>query len=100
MSKKTSNTATTGDPIQTPENNISTLYTAHQVHTLAQILFRQIAVGWQSGAYWFSPAGAGLPQSREIPAYAMGGPAPNSAPQAPGTGMLQGTPPALFYWYP
>lgn len=96
MSKKTPNPAS-GDPNPSQEP-IHTLYTAHQVHTLAQILFRQITVGWQSGASWLPPAGAVLPQSREMPAYAMSGPAPNSALHPPG--LLQGTPPTIFYWYP
>ena len=96
MSKKTTNPDTSGDPIQT-QDNVSTLYTAHRVHTLAQILFQQIAA-WQRGASWIPPAAAVLPQFREMPAYGMGGSAPN--PTLHGSGLPQGAGPALFYWYP
>ena len=83
--KKTSNTGAGGDPAGA-QDNLNALYTAHQVHTLAQIVFQQLAGSWSNRV----PCTA--------PAFGMGGMAPN--PFFYGQAFQPAAPPALFYWYP
>jgi hypothetical protein len=86
--RKASTTGVTSDPA-TAQDNMNQLYAAHQVHALAQIVFRQFA-GWQGQTPWTqqpfgAPAGAGFGS----PVAMQGGPM-----------TLPPAPPALFYWYP
>lgn len=94
MSKKTTNSGISGDPTVAQEN-LNTLYTAHQVHTLAQMLFQQLAA-WQVRGPWSSPAGAVFAQPLAMPGMAWPAPGPAYHPQ----GFVQGAPQALVYWYP
>ncbi len=100
MSNRKTTTATvSGDPAAA-QDNMNTLYAAHQVHTLAQIVFQRLtAAGLQSQAPWSqSPA-----QSPGRPFGAMPpGPGfwPAQAPYSQGPGFAPVPQPALFYWYP
>ena len=87
----------------TTQENLNVLYTAHQVHTMAQFVYRHLSGAWRNQNPWSQHAGAG---------YA----APFAAAAAPGAGFglpgaipglmpgpvptFQAAPPALFYWYP
>ena len=86
--RRTSTTGVTSDPA-TAQDNMNELYAAHQVHTLAQIVFRHFA-GWQGGMPWTQPAfGAPTGAGFGTPVAMQGGPA-----------TFPAAPPALFYWYP
>jgi hypothetical protein len=71
------------------QDKLNELYTAHQVHTLAQLLFRQLAARANSVGPWTPSAGAN-PQRQ-----ASGGPIPQTW-----AGARQGGPQPLIYWYP
>jgi len=77
------------------------LYTAQKVHTLAQIVFQQLAGSWTNRAPWTGPAGYAVPQQYVVmPGHGVG-PAATPRPDSCGPGIPQGAPPpALFYWYP
>lgn len=95
--KKPANPGVMGDPTSA-QDNVSVLYTAHQVHTLAQIIFRQLSSSWPSRAPWTSPAGAAFGQAYALPAFGTGPMAPNPVPW--GLPFQASAPPAFFYWYP
>lgn len=84
--RKNTASGVTGDSATT-QDNMNLLYTAHQVHTLAQLVYRQMAGGWQGQAPWAAPAArAGFPAA---------------GPMIAGSAAtLPSGPPALFYWYP
>jgi hypothetical protein len=67
----------TGGPAATGQDPMHALYAAHQVHTLAHMVFRHLSAGTPAGPQWTAPMGAPNP------------PAPAPATPAP-----------CFYWYP
>ena len=81
MTTKKNESTTSGGDAASAQSKLNELYTAHQVHTLAQLIFQQIASGWS-------------------------GP-PNLASWTPGAGVGQHRTPGvtnasqpLMYWYP
>jgi hypothetical protein len=78
------------------DSNSNDWYTAHQVHTLAQLTYQRLAGSWQARAPWPAP-GSAAPPAPGTPAgnsgWAWSGPAWTSqAPQQPGS-------PFVIYWY-
>jgi hypothetical protein len=103
--RKPSNSGMSGEPTNAQDNS-NAMYTAHQVHTLANLIYRQMAGSWAGHAGW--PAMMTAPMSQ--PPFASGFPMMPD-PTAMGMGMTPGNgswvgapgyvaPPALFYWYP
>ena len=96
--RKTSTTAVAGDPTGA-QDNPNLLYAAHQVHTLAQIVFQRIASSWPNRAPWTPLASPVFGQPCPMPAFGAGTTAAPPVASAPGS--LQAAPPqVLFYWYP
>ena len=91
QNKKKTNPTAAGDPSHTQES-MNELYTAHQVHTLANLVFRRLAGGW-------APAGgpaahAGFAAGQAVPC------GPASWTGAPMVHVPPGATPGPFYWYP
>lgn len=84
--------------VSNAQAQLGQLYTAHQVHTLAQLLLQRLAAGGypnrQVMPFVGTPAAMPLVGSACNPAWAPPG------PTAHGMGFVQGPPPALVYWYP
>jgi hypothetical protein len=89
MSKKTDGTN------QEARQRMHELYMAHQAHTLAQMMFRQLASSWTVGQPWISPGGdVFAPPPPQSPSPAGCAPGFGTASFAPGAGS------PLVYWYP
>jgi hypothetical protein len=71
------------------QEKLNELYTAHQVHTLAQMIYQQIAARRSGGPAWGPNPGAGIPSPMNGRPFAGGSP-----------GNAQGLPHPLMYWYP
>lgn len=91
MTKKTE-TATGKADATDAQTKMNELYTAHQVHTLAHLIFQQIAAGW-SVCPWTSPAAGAVRSSM---------PGLTNVPGWPGAGLnsQNGAPQPMVYWYP
>ena len=96
MTKKSSNAGVSGETAST-QDDMNILYTAHQVHTLAQLVFQHLTAGRlpRMGTSPFAPP----PSAVFTPPQAM--------QQGWGSGCAVPGPPsggphanALFYWYP
>ena len=89
----------------TTQENLNVLYTAHQVHTMAQFVYRHLSGAWRNQGPWSQP-GAGFPAQftgpTASPNFAMPGPMTGSmpGPMAGAVPTFPAAPPALFYWYP
>lgn len=79
MTKKTTSGAASPDGMNPTRETLNEIYTAHQVHTLAQLTFQRMAAGRQ-----FPATGYATPWSAPAGARAF----------APGNN------PAFLYWYP
>jgi len=99
MTTKKSETTTGESDAANAQKKMNELYTAHQVHTLAHLIFQQITAGWSAAQPWAAQAGPtattpmpGHPQATSWPTGAgmaqHGAASPNGAPQP------------LMYWYP
>lgn len=90
MTKKSENAPATGaSGADAAQSKINELYTAHQVHTLAQLLYRQIVARRSAGPAWTPGNGVGTPSPM------------NGRPFTSGwTGSHPGMPQPLMYWYP
>ncbi len=96
--KKTTGAGVWGGAATGGEN---TLYTAHKVHTLAQIVFQQLAGNWTNRTPWNGLNGFGVPQPYPVVPGQGVSQAASPRPDAWGSAMAQGAPPPpLFYWYP
>lgn len=91
MTKKT-DSATGRADTSAAQSKTNEVYTAHQVHTLAHLIFRQIAAGWGARP-WTSPGAAAVTSPMPGHAHAPGWPAGGTAPQS-------GAPQPMVYWYP
>jgi hypothetical protein len=103
--RKRTEAGTHADAASTPSQSqqLGQLYTAHQVHTLAQILMQRLT-GYahphphhphhQMMSFVGNPAGMPIVGNACTPTWAAPG------PNAPGMGFAPGFPPALVYWYP
>jgi len=106
MSNRKNSTVGVATDSSTAQENLNVLYTAHQVHTMAQFVYRHLAGGWRSQAPWAPNATGSYPApfaaTGNATAYpmpgAMQGAMPGVMPGAVPT--FQAAPPALFYWYP
>ena len=90
MTKKSENTTQTGgagtDPTQAKLNE---LYTAHQVHTLAQLIYQQLAARRSGGTSWSPATTTGMASPMNGQSFTNGW-----------TGNpVQGAPQPRFYWY-
>ena len=87
--KKTGTTTQTGKTEADPtQSKLNELYTAHQVHTLAHLIYQQIATRRIGSHPWTANGGTGRSSAM------------NSQPFTGGwTGSAQGTPQPLMYWY-
>ncbi len=96
MTKKSATTAPKGGTgtgqgtgTDMTQEKLNELYTAHQVHTLAQLIYQQVAARRGGGNPWAQTQGTGM-------ASPMSG-----QPNASGwTANAQGAPQPLIYWYP
>jgi hypothetical protein len=78
------------------QDSMNRLYVAHQVHTLANMLFHHIALAGQDS--W--SCGTGVRASQQpAPTFGYGGPW-NTAPWQPASAPLPGVSQPLLYWYP
>lgn len=103
MSNRKQATAGVATDSSTAQENLNILYTAHQVHTMAQFVYRHLSGAWRSQTPWAPNAGVGFPTtfgtSANMSGFTMpGGAMPNAMPGAVPT--FHAAPPALFYWYP
>lgn len=97
---KRATSATVGSDPGAAQDHMNVLYTAHQVHALAQIVYQKFTGSWTNQTPW------GAPQMGAFHSFAGHGAA--SAPFTPGTMGTMGcgtaagpmAPPALYYWYP
>lgn len=78
--------------------HLNVLYTAHQVHTLAQIVLQQITGSRSSAAPWAMSAGVACAYAG--PGNGMASQASSPMGMGPGQGVNPAMPPALYYWYP
>jgi hypothetical protein len=82
----------------TAQENLNVLYTAHQVHTMAQFVYRHLSGAWRNQVPWAPHTTAGFaPQiNAAVPGtgFALPGTMAGAVPS------FQAAPPALFYWYP
>ena len=88
----------------TAQENLNVLYTAHQVHTMAQFVYRHLSGAWRGQTPWAPNAAAGFPATTfgtspnmsgfTLPGGAMPGAMQGAVP------TFHAAPPALFYWYP
>jgi len=89
MTKKSENTSQAGEAGTDPtQAKLNELYIAHQVHTLAQLIYQQIAARRSSGPNWSPNATAGMPSPTNGQPFTNGW-----------TANVQGAPQPLFYWY-
>ena len=78
------------------QENLNQLYTAHQVHTLAQLIFQRLAGEWQTQTGWMPAMGAPMaPPMSPSMSPPIGGANP-----VLGSGYLQGGAQPVLYWYP
>lgn len=112
MTNRRNSTTGAANDTGATQDNMNQLYAAHQVHTLAQIVYRHLAGGWQGQAGWTPqgnalPQGSGwqgqpawTPQGSSFPQPGVGA-SPSSVGAAPrGGAAFPPMPPAVFYWYP
>ena len=71
------------------QEKLNELYTAHQVHTLAQLIYQQIVARRSGGQPWTPSRGGG-----------MSSPMNGQSSPSGWTGSAHGAPPPLMYWYP
>jgi len=89
MTKKSGTTAQAGGTgADLTQDKLNELYTAHQVHTLAQLIYQQIAARRGGGQPWTPNAGTGAPPTMNGQPFTNGWP-----------GNVQGAPQPLMYWY-
>ena len=93
MTRTTGKSRAEADARDTPEG-FDPPYTAHQVHTLAQVLFHQLSGGMRPNRPWV-PTATGTVASSPI----VGPSAGIWSPSNPPPGFMPGGPPAS-YWYP
>jgi hypothetical protein len=93
--KKSASKSATGDGARA-QDPYKDVYTAHQVHTIANLTFQRMAGGWRPPGPWMVPpldaaatAGAGI----------VGWP-PGAAACPTAPGVAAGTARPVFYWYP
>ena len=85
MTTKKSGAAKSAGGTEKTQKQLNELYTAHQVHTLAHLLYQQIAARRSGGQPWTN----GIAQPMD------------GCPGTPGwMGSAQGAPRPLMYWYP
>ena len=89
MTKKSGNTTQTGGTgADQTQDKLNELYTAHQVHTLAQWIFQQIAARRSGGGTWAPNTGTGMPSPMNGQPFTSGS-----------TGNAQGVLQPMLYWY-
>jgi len=90
MTKKSAATEPAGGTgTDMTQEKLNELYTAHQVHTLAQLIYQQIVARKSGGQPWTPSPGAG-----------MSSPMNGQSSPSGWTGSAQGAPQPLMYWYP
>jgi hypothetical protein len=93
MPKKTTTTTGVSGGTANAQDPLQTLYMAHQVHTLAQLVYQQVAAGQQPPmGPWAPPAGPVFTAPQVTPGW-------GGAYQVPGT-VPGPHSPNLLYWYP
>ena len=97
MTKKTE-TATGPGAAESAQSKLNELYTAHQVHTLVQMLFQQLASSWSGVRPWIPPTGDGMTPGGPGRPYAS--PWHGAMPPGQGPGFPLGVSRPLTYWYP
>ena len=109
MTKKSATTAPQGGTGTGPgtgpdmtQEKLNELYTAHQVHTLAQLIYQQVAARRGGGNPWAQSPGAGMPFPMSGQQAPMSGQPFQAGQSNPGgwTANAQGAPQPLIYWYP
>ena len=102
MSNRKQTTVGAMNDSATAQENLNVLYTAHQVHTMAQVVYRHLSGAWRSQTPWTPHATANFPQQFTAAGNGMGFSLPGTMPGAMPGGVpaFQAAPPALFYWYP
>ena len=78
------------------QDSMNMLYVAHQVHTLANVLFHRIAMAGQDA--W--SRGVGVRQPQQPAAFGFGATPWNAGPQQTAAGAPNGVSQPLLYWYP
>ena len=97
MSNKKGPTSGTAADAAGAQEKMNTLYTAHQVHTLAHIVYHHFAGGAPLSPWGMHP-GAAFHPLHTVPHTGMAVGA--SVPLSFAHPAVPGAPPALFYWYP
>ncbi len=106
MSNRKHSTVGVATDSSAAQENLNVLYTAHQVHTMAQVVYRHLSGAWRNQTPWTPGATGNFPSTFGAPATAPGftlpgtmqGAMPGAMPGAVPT--FHAAPPALFYWYP
>jgi hypothetical protein len=99
MTTNKNESTTRGGDAASAQSKMNELYTAHQVHTLAHLMFQQIASGWNGAPSWVTSVGA------HAAAPVAGAPNLASWPSAAAVGQhhppgVTTVPQPFMYWYP
>ena len=96
MTKRTANRSTgptrpgTDASPEVGQEQLQEIYTAHQVHTLAQIMFQQLACGWNGATH------ASYPNATSGPAVGWN----PTGQQGMGQPIWHNAHPPIVHWYP